>query len=395
VLELIETASHFRRKDCKMSIGLYIHIPFCLKKCNYCDFISFPVSESKVDSYLDALEKEMELYRRELDSDDRVIDTLYLGGGTPTCLSGNSLRRVLEASRLFFNWLPDIEVTVEANPGTLDLPKLKLLRDEGVNRLSLGVQSFNPRHLVCMGRQHGVAEIREAVQMAREVGITNLSLDLIYGLPGQTLAQWQDTLEEALSLNPEHLSAYGLKIEEGTPWGELAARGKISPAGEDLARLMFDEVQKQCREKGYIHYEISNYAKPGYEARHNLRYWQTRPYLGLGVAAASYIDNKRWTNVSDINEYQQLLKQREKPVEEEIVLNLKDQMAETVILGLRTMEGVSLTDFKARYGKDLQAIFREETAKMISAGLLIIDNRHLKLSAMGLPIANIVFEAFV
>jgi oxygen-independent coproporphyrinogen-3 oxidase len=395
MLELIETPSHFKRKDYKMSIGLYIHIPFCLKKCNYCDFVSFPIGEAGVDSYLDALEREMELYHWELDSDDRAIDTLYLGGGTPTCLSGNNLRRVLEASRLFFNWLPDIEVTVEANPGTLDLPKLKLLRDKGVNRLSLGVQSFNPQHLVSMGRQHGVAEIKEAVQMVREVGINNLSLDLIYGLPGQTLAQWQDTLEKAFALEPEHLSAYGLIIEEGTPWGDLVDRGLLNPAGEDLARLMYDEVQKQCGEKGYRHYEISNYAKPGYEARHNLRYWLTKPYLGLGVAAASYMNNKRWTNVSDINEYQLLLTRRERPVEEEIALSPQDQMAETVILGLRTLEGVSLADFKARYGKDLLAIFSEETAKMIKAGLLIIDNQHLKLSAIGLPIANVVFEAFV
>lgn len=378
-----------------MSIGLYIHIPFCLKKCNYCDFISFPVSESKVDSYLDALEKEMELYRRELDSDDRNLDTLYIGGGTPTCLSGNELRRVLEASRLFFNWLPDIEVTVEANPGTLDLPKLKLLHDEGVNRISLGVQSFNLQHLVSMGRQHGIAEIGEAVQMIREAGITNLSLDLIYGLPDQSLAQWQDTLEQAFAFEPEHISAYGLMIEEGSPWGELEAQGRLNPTGEDLARLMYDEVREHCRQRGYIHYEISNYAKPGYEARHNLRYWLTKPYLGLGVSAASYMNNKRWTNVSDINGYQSHLAMGKKPIREETVLDLQSQMAETVILGLRTLAGVSEADFKNRFGRDLREVFGEEIAKMTKAGLLTVNNQHLRLTSTGLPIANIVFEAFV
>lgn len=378
-----------------MSIGLYIHIPFCIKKCNYCDFVSYPIGDVQADSYLHALEGEMELYHQLLKADDLSLETLYIGGGTPTCLTGPQLRRVLQASRLFFDWLPEIEVTVEANPGTLDIAKLEVLQEEGVNRLSLGVQSFSPGHLARMGRPHGIREVKEAVQMVREAGIKNLSLDLIYGLPEQTLQEWRHTLSEALFLEPEHLSAYGLKIETGTPWGHLEVRGELEPADQDLARLMYDEVQEQCKKRGYRHYEISNFAKPGFEARHNLRYWHNHSYLGLGVAAASYMNQRRWTNVSLLKDYETLLAGRKRPVAEEWSLDLTDEMAETVLLGLRTLDGVALDRFQERFGIDLQAIFAGPVEKMMAAGLLTIDNQHLKLTPAGLPVANLVFEAFV
>lgn len=378
-----------------MTIGLYIHIPFCMKKCNYCDFVSYPASHAKIRDYLSALEQEMKYCQQALAHEDLCLETLYLGGGTPTCLPTQELRRVLRASRLFFKWLPGIEVTVEANPGTIDGAKMEMLKEEGVNRLSIGAQSFNPEELHLMGRLHGVEEIYETVALARQTGINNLSLDLIYGLPNQTLAAWEKTLQEALSLEPEHISAYGLNIESGTPWGEMEEKGEFTAIDEDTSRLMYDETQRRCKEKGYGHYEISNFAKPGYESRHNLRYWLMKPYLGLGVAASSYYRHRRWTNVDTLDDYQALLGQGKPPVEEEIYLDRQTQMAETVLLGLRTLAGVSLVDFKAKFGVEVEEIFHAEVEKLIKEKLVTVENQYLKLTSFGLPVANVVFQEFV
>lgn len=378
-----------------MTIGLYIHIPFCIKKCNYCDFVSYPAHCDRIRDYLSALEQEMKLYQQVLAHEDLCLETLYLGGGTPTCLPTQELRRVLRASRLFFQWLPGIEVTVEANPGTIDRPKMEMLKEEGVNRLSIGAQSFNLEELHMMGRLHGVEEIDQTVALARQTGINNISLDLIYGLPNQTLAAWQKTLQTALSLAPEHLSAYGLNIESGTPWGEMEAKGELVPVDEDTARLMYDETQRQCSKKGYRHYEISNFAKPGYESRHNLRYWLMKPYLGLGAAASSYYRHRRWTNVSALDDYRASLNRGTAPIAEEFELDRESQMAETVLLGLRTLAGVSLVDFKAKFGVEVREIFQAEVEKLIKEKLVTIENQHLKLTSFGLPLANLVFQEFV
>lgn len=379
-----------------MTTGLYIHIPFCIRKCYYCDFVSYPGSPPETrQAYLAALEQEMALYRQLLPVQDLQLETLYLGGGTPTCLSTQELRRVLQASRLFFHWLPGIEVTVEANPGTIDREKMEMLKEEGVNRLSVGAQSFHPAELRRMGRIHGVDEIRDTVRLARESGINNISLDLIYGLPEQTLKDWQQTLEEALALAPEHLSAYGLNIEPGTPWGDMETAGRLAPAGEDTARAMYDEVRNRCAGRGYQHYEISNFAKPGYECRHNLRYWLMEPYLGLGAAASSCYRSRRWTNVHDLNDYTTLVSRGQAPVAEEIYLDRQSRMAETVFLGLRTLKGVSLAAFQAEFGAALTEIFPAEVEKLLKEKLVIIEDEHLRLTSFGLPVANLVFHEFI
>jgi len=379
-----------------LTIGLYIHIPFCIRKCNYCDFVSYPDRRPATrQAYLAALEQEMAYYRQLLPEEDLQLETLYLGGGTPTCLSTPELRRVFKASRLFFTWRPGIEVTVEANPGTVDRDKMEMLKEEGVNRLSIGAQSFHPEELLRMGRVHGVEEIRATVELARQAGFDNISLDLIYGLPGQTLADWRRTLREALALAPEHLSAYGLNIEPGTPWGEMAAAGQLIPAGEETARAMYDEVRELCAARGYQHYEISNYARPGYQCRHNLRYWLMEPYLGLGAAASSYYRERRWTNVEDLSEYRSLLERGKPPVAEEIRLDRRDLMAETVFLGLRTLPGVSMAAFQAKFGVALPEIFGSQVEKLIKEKLIIVEDGHLRLTPFGLPVANLVFQEFI
>ncbi len=378
-----------------MGIGLYIHIPFCLKKCNYCDFTSYPLNTDQVNIFLAALLKEMELYYHQLNQENLKLETLYLGGGTPSCLSNNQLAFILEKVKTFFQWTPAIEATIEVNPGTIGLEKLMLLKDLGVNRLSVGAQSFSFAELKGMGRLHDVDSILQTVSNARQAGFHNLSLDLIYGLPDQSLEQWQYNLQKAFSLEPEHLSTYGLKIEENTPWGDLVDKGQLFVAHQDLARLMFDEVQHQAQQNGYQHYEISNFARPGFESKHNCRYWQSKSYLGLGVAASSYLDGERWTNLNEINSYHKSLAAGNLPIEEKVKISRQDEISETLFLGLRLLKGVSLLKFKDRFGLPVTQIFSKEISRLSNLGLVSIDDNYLRLTAKGIPIANEVFQFFV
>ncbi|MFA5536479.1 MAG: radical SAM family heme chaperone HemW [Bacillota bacterium] len=378
-----------------MGIGLYIHIPFCLKKCNYCDFTSYPLKTDQVGIFLVALQQEMELYHHKLAEENLKLETIYLGGGTPSCLSGDQLAFIFEKIKTFFRWTAAIEVTIEVNPGTIDFKKLTLLKDLGVNRLSIGAQSFNFSELKRMGRLHDVGSILQTVVNARQAGFNNLSLDLIYGLPGQSLEQWQYSLQQALSLEPEHLSAYGLIIEKNTPWGDLAEKGELQPADQDLARLMFDEVQLWAQQTGYDHYEISNFAKPGFESKHNSRYWLLEPYLGLGVAASSNLLGQRWTNVTDLNSYRRLLNLGILPAEEVEERSEKDEISEALFLGLRLLRGVSLIDFEKKFGMAITKVFSEELVKLQDLGLIMIKGNHLQLTAKGIPVANEVFKFFV
>lgn len=378
-----------------MELGLYIHIPFCLRKCNYCDFTSYPVKNDQLTAYLAALEQEMAFYQRSLAGKNLKITTLYIGGGTPTVLTSEQLRRLLETSRRFFPWTMDMEITVEANPGTISLEKLKILKSSGVNRLSIGVQSFASSHLAHMGRQHGRQEIEEGVGWARAAGFENISLDLIYGLPEQTLAEWKDTLAQALFLEPEHLSTYGLQVEAGTPWGDLLDKGKLELPGEDLTRQMYDEIQYRCVERGYQHYEISNFAKPGYEGQHSSSYWLGKPYLGLGIAAASFLFDTRWVNVDNFEAYGTGLASGQPPIKEKISLSREELMSETLFLGLRLLAGVSLEGFYHRYGVRLTDVFSQELDNLMDKGLVTIEDGHLSLTPFGLPIANEVFQAFL
>lgn len=345
--------------------------------------------------FLEALLWEMELYRQKLAPEDLILETLYLGGGTPTSLSNQQLTIILEASKKYFSWIPGIEVTIEVNPGTIGLEKLILLKDLGVNRLSIGAQSFNLTELKQMGRLHSVEEISNTVALARQAGFKNISLDLIYGLPNQTLKQWQYTLTKAFSLNTEHLSTYGLKIEENTPWGELEEKGEIQAADEDLARLMYDEIRLRAIQNSYEQYEISNFAKPGFESRHNSLYWLLKPYLGLGVSASSYLFGKRWINYSGLDEYYTGLAAGELPIEEKFETDLKIEMAEMLFLGLRLLKGISLVEFENRFGLKITDAFTEEIINLSQLRLITIQNNYLRLTEKGLPIANEVFQAFV
>ncbi len=373
---------------------IYIHIPFCARKCNYCDFISYPEQSPEVMAiYCRRLEEEMELAAGTWQPGPAV--TVFLGGGTPTILPTGLLERILVAVERNFDRQPGAEVSVEANPGTITLEKLRVLRSAGVNRLSLGVQSFDDRLLKAMGRIHRHRDIYQAYHLARRVGFANINLDLIFGLPGQTLENWQATLREALALQPEHLAAYSLQVEEDTPWGRLAAAGNLNLPGEELELAMYQEAREMLAAAGYQQYEISNFARPGYRCRHNLTYWLNLPYLGLGAAAASSWQGERWQNYSNLEQYGAALSAGQLPRAEIEVTTPRQQMAETMFMGLRLLAGVNLQAFRQRFGKDAREVYAGEMERLLRAGLVEVQGYHLKLTERGLPLANEVFAAFV
>ncbi|WP_207712833.1 radical SAM family heme chaperone HemW [Desulfofundulus sp. TPOSR] len=378
-----------------VAISLYIHVPFCIRKCRYCDFVSYAYDPEAARRYRVALLREMALYQERLAPQERRLQTIFIGGGTPTCLPEEDLAAILEGCSRYFQWLSGVEVTVEANPGTVDLPKLKALRYAGVNRLSLGVQTCSDRFLKLLGRVHDFTQAVEAVQLARRAGFDNLNLDLIFAIPGQTMADWQHCLDKILALQPEHISAYSLQIEEGTPLARAVAEGRVLPCDEETELAMYQEVINFLAARGYEHYEISNFARPGYRCRHNLTYWHNEPYLGLGPAAHSYLGDGRFYNTGSLEEYEARLLSGELPVAGREKLSRATMMAETVFLGLRLIEGLDLEKFAARFGKNIEEVFGEQVKKLSSLGLVEICSNRLRLTSRGLPLANAVFREFV
>jgi len=380
------------------AVSLYIHIPFCRAKCAYCDFNSYPGLDHLFEKYVCALQTEMRWgsWRRSL-----KVKTIYLGGGTPTVLLLTFLDEVLNACREHFIVAEETEITVEANPGTVDGSYLAGLLEMGVNRLSLGAQSFRDDELRLLGRIHTAAQAVESYRLARQAGFGNVNLDLIYGLPRQTLSSWQATLRQTIHLRPDHLSLYCLTVEDDTLLGERIARGELPVPDPDLAAEMYTLAEEALDRAGYVHYEISNWAQPGHECYHNLTYWRNRSYLGLGAGAHSYFDKKRWYNVLSPAEYNARLQAdwqgpflpSVKEVEE---IDETLEMAETMILGLRLVEeGVRLVDFRERFGRELMDVYGREIGEMRQAGLLEVDGERVRLTARGRLLGNEVFQRFL
>lgn len=358
--------------------GLYVHIPFCLKKCDYCDFCSFPgIDEDLQKKYIKALQKEIEF------DTGPAAGTIYIGGGTPTSLSKKNLLRLMEA---IGRPSSSIEYSVESNPGTIDFYKLKILKDAGVNRLSIGAQSFNDDELRSLGRVHDCEEIYESYEAAIRAGFSNINIDLMFALPGQTLDDWTGTLKKAVKLRPKHISAYNLQIEEGTP---LSA-GSVQQDNETEYR-MYKETIDFLKSEGYIHYEISNFCLPGFECKHNINYWENGDYKGFGLSASSHIKGARHTNTKDLQEYISdpiTSKKKEKRVK-------KDEIAETMFMGLRLIKGMDLSRFEKRFKKPAEELFGKEIRELSEKGLLEQTAHHLRLTDKGLFVANEVFEQFV
>lgn len=369
--------------------AVYIHIPFCLRKCNYCDFVSYPLSECGQlrQCYPDLLMKELALYAENVDFSP--LRTIYFGGGTPSLMEPAEIARILAA-------LPAAaEVTLEANPETLDEAKLVAFRQAGINRLSMGVQSFKPRLLQAMGREHTPQQSREMAAAAKRAGFDNINIDLIYGLPEQSLTDWQEDLDAALALDTGHISLYSLAVEEGTPWWQLEREGAIQPADQDLSADMLEYAIATLSSAGYRHYEISNFARPGFESQHNLAYWRRENYLGLGAVAAGCLLNYRYYNQRSLIDYQRMLSEGQRPIFDEENLTIDQVMSEAIFLGLRLSEGINFAAFAEQYGVSPLKRYRKQIRKMADAGLLEVNEKGMYLSPRGVLLGNEVFMQFV
>jgi oxygen-independent coproporphyrinogen-3 oxidase len=371
-------------------LGLYIHIPFCKQKCLYCDFNSYVCSDAQIESYMEALMKELESYQQE---HAYQYKTVFFGGGTPTFIHYRYLGAFME--RLGRHLPPDAEITMECNPGTVNEESLRAYRSMGINRLSIGLQAWQEPLQRKLGRIHDTGQFLLNLEQARGVGFANISADLMFALPEQSLEMWLETVEQAARLGLQHLSCYSLKIEEGTPFDSLYRSKQLQLPEEELDREMYHGAIKLLKNHGLQQYEISNFALPGYECRHNLIYWNNEEYLGIGAGSHSKIDNIRFNNYPGLEAYIGALRRGSKPIEEQIPIGEREDMWETVILALRQNKGLDMDAFNAKYKVDFEGIYREALQKLWQHKLLERDGRRLKLTSLGMDLSNLVFIEFL
>ncbi len=380
--------------------SLYLHIPFCTAKCGYCDFNSYAGTEHLIPSYSDALVKEAQLWRKTMAG--RSVTTVFFGGGTPSLVPLDEVTTMMEGLRETFDILPEAEISLEANPGSLDETYLRGLLELGFNRLSIGVQSFHDEELQSLDRVHTAAEAGEAFQAARSAGFRNVSIDLIFGLPEQEMASWQESVEAALALEPDHISLYALTVEQGTPLARDVARGRTPSPNPDAQADQYEWTEERLATAKFEHYEISNWSKPGYRCEHNLTYWRCGEYLGLGAGAHSYLDGVRFAVAALPSKYLELvdeswqslqaggeMKMRQVVSGEPITPELA--MSDTLVLGLRVNDGVSLARFQEQFGVDALERFAEELGEPFEAGLVEEVEGNLRLTKRGRLLGNEVF----
>lgn len=377
------------RKD----LGLYLHVPFCMKKCKYCDFLSWAGSEEEQETYVQGLLKEIESYREF--AKGYKVSTVFLGGGTPSILSGEQIERILGAVSDVFMMDKHAEITLETNPGTVTEEKLRSYKKAGINRLSIGLQSVKNENLKLLGRIHTYEEFLQSYELARQEGFKNISVDLISSLPGQTLESWKEELQEIVRLNPEHVSVYQLILEEGTPFYETYADHPELLPDEEVSREIYLSTGRILSEAGYEQYEISNYAKPGQESRHNLKYWDRADYLGLGLGAASMVRNIRMTNTRDLKTYLGHCSQPKTMREDVQFLEEPRQMEEFMFLGLRKTRGVSRKEFHRVFGRDMDMVYEKTLAKCLENGMLKEHKDRVFLSEEGVLVSNLVLSEFL
>lgn len=393
----------------KEELSLYIHIPFCVRKCGYCDFLSASADEKARDRYVQALLMEIERYRRT-ETADRKIKTLYIGGGTPSILSVDQLDCIMQKIKYTFNFCDDIEASMEMNPGTASKEKCRALYQMGINRLSIGLQSTNDMELKTLGRIHSYEDFINTYTWCREAGFQNINVDLMAALPYQTVESYTTGLRKIIRLAPEHISAYSLILEEGTPFYQKYNSGCYPLPDEEQERLMYRETEQILAQAGYERYEISNYAKKGYACRHNLVYWQGGDYLGLGLGSSSYMDGVRFHNTTDFNTYVN----QGAYIEDREELSVQAKMEEFMFLGLRVMAGVSGTEFEKRFGKTMEDVYGDVLRKHEEEGLLQIERKEdrkeaaaaepakgktniekVMLTTKGVDVSNYVFADFL
>lgn len=373
--------------------AVYIHIPFCTNKCHYCDFNSYILKGQPVMDYLDALEREMEQTVKHVPPGE--IETIFVGGGTPTVLTPEQMNVFLGHVRTYFGkWSPHIEFTMEANPGTTDPEKLQAMKEGGVNRISFGVQSFDNALLERIGRIHNTDDVYRSLENARKAGFTNMSIDLMFGLPKQTIGMMEATLKEALALELPHYSIYSLKVEENTLFHSLYERGELPLPEEEEEVGMFLHIMKRLKEAGYGQYEISNFAKPGFESRHNSMYWRNQSYYGLGAGAHGYVHGTRHVNIKGVQPYIDGTRSG-LPLLQTSEVDETEAMEDFMMVGLRLLRGVSRSDFKRQFGRPLESVFGGTIRRLCAKGLLEETEAGYRLSDSGILLGNEVFAEFL
>jgi len=378
-----------------MARGVYIHIPFCHQICNYCDFNKFYFKNQPVDEYIEALGKEMALVTKKYPEHFRNIETIFLGGGTPTALSPKQLDKLLTYIHAYIPMSSVKEFTSEANPDELSAAKLQVLFDGGVNRLSMGVQSFDQGLLQKIGRTHSNEHVYETIALAKQHGFHNISIDLMYGLPGQTMAQWRDSLEKAFALDLPHFSAYSLIVEPKTIFYNQYAKGKLHLPTEDLEADMYDVLMQEMSLHGLQQYEISNFAKPGFHSEHNKIYWDNDEYAGFGAGAHGYLAGIRYSNHGPLKKYMDAVFAEELPIVHEHEVTQAEKREEQMFLGLRKTEGVMHSIYEEKFNEPMNAQYEQVIEKLESEGLLEHDERGIRLTRKGRFVGNEVFQQFL
>lgn len=372
------------------ALGIYIHIPFCERKCYYCDFNSYSGKKGMLGEYVEGLKKEILLIKGLVEEHEAA--TIFIGGGTPSLLSGGELEDLLRAIRGNVKVKAGAEISMEANPGSLSKENLKAYFGAGVNRLSIGLQACQERLLRKLGRIHSYEGFLSNLEEARRAGFENINVDLMYALPGQRMKDWESSLMQLGALEIPHISAYSLIWEEGTPLARLKQNKLLRPMEEELELEMFHRARVWLAEMGYRHYEISNYAKPGYECKHNIVYWRNQGYVGLGAGAHSYLNKSRYQNEDTIEGYLRSINKNVLPVSGKIELTVEDEISETMFLGLRMTDGIAIEDFIRRFGKSPLEIYPEILPRLEQNGLVKLDSKKISLSSRGIDLSNLVFQ---
>jgi len=372
------------------TLELYFHIPFCVRKCLYCDFLSAPADEATKSRYMEALVRETQ--EKAKVCTDYTVTSVFFGGGTPSVVNPQALAKVLNTAKACFRFTKDAEITMEMNPGTVNADSLSVYKEAGINRISIGLQSTNDRYLEKLGRIHNFETFLKTYEAVRKAGFTNVNIDLMGALPGQSLAEYEADVKTVLELNPEHLSVYSLMIEEGTPFGDRLEQNKLEPPEEELEREMYWRAHELLTKAGYEHYEISNYAKPGFACRHNVGYWKRISYLGLGLGASSLMENRRYQNEKSLSTY---LQNPLATSEEAETLSGQEQMEETMFLGLRMLEGVSRKEFAETYAIDMDTVYKNVLDRNERDGLLENVEDRVRLTPRGMDISNYVMAQFL
>lgn len=373
--------------------GIYIHIPFCKQKCYYCDFVSFANKEELIERYINALKKEI---KYKLKSKDK-IDTIYIGGGTPSVIDSKYIVEILKEIYSIVGFDATREVTIEINPGTVDKEKIEAYKTVGINRISLGLQTTNDKLLKNIGRIHTYKQFEEAYNLVKQAGFTNINVDLMLALPNQTIKDLEESLKQVISLNPTHISVYSLILEEGTKLEDLINRKALELPSEDIERQMYWKTKHLLEENGYIHYEISNFAKENYKSKHNSNCWEQQEYYGFGLASHSYINNVRYSELEDLSQYIKNIENEEYNKNKQVneIQTKISKAKEYMMLSLRTIDGVKIKEYKAKFQENPLYIYRREIEKLTQNELLEIDGDHIKLTAKGIDFANQVWKEFV